>query len=133
MFIGASRGLTSAEAASRRSGRDRKRARRQFERPLRKHLRASLIERLLLLLLAVGAIYALLGALRDAGIIFAVVVIVALVEAWVEWRAGRAIASLSALSAPRALVWRDQELQEVSPEELVRDDVIALAAVARYP
>lgn len=133
MFIGASRGLTSAEAAARRSGRDRKRGRRQFERPLRKHLRASLVERLLLLLLVVGAIYAVLGALRDAGIIFAVVVIVAVVEAWVEWRAGRAIASLSALSAPKALVWRDQKLQEVAPEELVRDDVIALTAGSRIP
>ena len=133
MFIGASRGLTSAEAASRRLGKDRRRARRQLERPLRKHLRASLVERLLLLLLVVGAVYALLGSLRDAAIIFTVVVVVALIEAGVEWSAGRAIASLSALSAPRALVWRDQRLQEVAPEDLVRDDVIALTAGSRIP
>ena len=133
MFVAASRGLTSAEAASRRLGRDGNRARRQFERPLRKHLRASLTERLLLLLLVVGAIYGFLGALRDAAIIFTVVVVVALIEAGVEWRAGRAIASLSALAAPRALVWRDQILREVAPEDLVRDDVIALTAGSRIP
>lgn len=133
MLIGASRGLTSAEAAARRSSKDRKSGRRQLERPLRKHLRASLIERLLMLLLVVGAIYAVLGALRDAAIIFAAVVIVAVVEAWVEWRAGRIIASLSALRAPRALVWRDRRLQELAPEELVPGDVIALTAGSRVP
>ncbi len=91
------------------------------------------MERLLLLLLAVAAIYALVGAFGDAAIIFAVVVVVAVIEAGVEWRAGRAIALLSALSAPRALVWCDQKLQEVVPEELVRDDVIALTAGSRIP
>ena len=133
LLTGGSRGLTTAEAAARRRNSDQERARGQLKRPLRRHLRASLIERLLLLLLVVGVVYAALGALIDAAIIFAVVFIVAVIEAWVEWRASRAIASLSVLSAPRALVWRDGRLQEVSPDELVKDDLIALAAGSRVP
>ena len=133
MLIGASRGLTSAEAAARLSGRRRIRARRPLDRPLRKYLRTSLTERLVLLLLVVGVIYAALGAFRDAAVIFGVIVVVAAVEAWTEWRANRAIAALSSLSAPRAMVWRDRRLQEVAPDELVRDDVILLSAGSRVP
>jgi Ca2+-transporting ATPase len=133
MLVGASRGLTSSEAAARLSGNGRNRVHGPPDRPLRKHLRSSLTERLVLLLLLVGIIYAVLGEFRDAALIFAVIVIVASVEAWTEWRANRAIASLGVLSAPKALVWRDRRLQEVPPDQLVRDDVILLSAGSRVP
>ncbi|HEY7199399.1 MAG TPA: cation-transporting P-type ATPase [Candidatus Dormibacteraeota bacterium] len=130
MLAGASRGLTNAEAAARRS---RGHARGPGDRPLRKYLRASLTERLVLLLLVVGVIYLVLGAFRDALVIFAVIVVVAGTETWTEWRARRALRSLTILSAPRALAWRDRRLQEVSADELVRDDVILLSAGSRVP
>src|SRR2546430_15377216 len=87
MLAGASRGLSSAEAAARRP---RGHARRSPERPIRKYLRASLTERLVLLLLVVGVIYAVLGAFRDAAVILAVIVVVAGTETWTEWRGPRA-------------------------------------------
>jgi P-type Ca2+ transporter type 2C len=133
MLIGASRGLTSAEAAARLSAHGHNRVRSPLDRPLRKYLRASLTERLVLLLLAVGVIYTILGELRDAAVIFAVVVVVVGAETWTEWRANRAIAALSNLAAPRALVWRDRRLQEVPPDQLVRDDVFLLSAGSRVP
>jgi Ca2+-transporting ATPase len=133
MLIGASRGLSSAEAAARRSRRGHGRLRGPLDRPLRKYLRASLTERLILLLLLVGVIYLVLGEPRDAAVIFAVVVVVVALETWTEWRANRAIASLSSLAAPRALAWRDRRLQEVPPDELVRDDVVLLSAGSRVP
>jgi Ca2+-transporting ATPase len=133
MLVGASRGLSSAEAASRLSGDGRNEVRRPLDRPLRKHLRSSLTQRLVLLLLAVGFVYAILGELRDAALIFAVILVVASMEAWTAWRASRAISALRDLSAPKALVWRDRRLQEVPPDELVRDDVILLSAGSRVP
>src|SRR2546430_11495427 len=99
MLAGASRGLSSAEAAARRP---RGHARRSPERPIRKYLRASLTERLVLLLLVVGVIYAVLGAFRDAAVILAVIVVVAGTETWTEWRARRARASLPVPSPPPA-------------------------------
>jgi Ca2+-transporting ATPase len=133
MLIGSRRGLTSAEAAARLSGSRRNRFREPLDRPLRKYLRASLTQRLVLLLVVVAVVYAVLGAFRDAAVILAVVVVVTATEVWTEWRAKRAIAALSVLSAPRALVWRDRRLQEVPPDELVRDDVILLSAGSRVP
>jgi P-type Ca2+ transporter type 2C len=133
MLAGASLGLTTAEATARLSSSRRARVRAPIDRSLRKFLRATLTERLVLLLLAVGIVYAVLGAFRDALVILAVIIVVVSVETWTEWRARRAIASLTILSAPRALVWRDRELREVAPDELVRDDVILLSAGSRVP
>jgi Ca2+-transporting ATPase len=133
MLVGASLGLTSAEAASRLAHRRRIRPRGRIDLPLRRHLRATLTERLVLLLLAVAVIYAILGSFRDAIVILGVIVIVVGLETWTEWRASRAIASLSILAAPPALVWRDRRLQEVPPDELVPDDVILLSAGSRIP
>jgi len=132
-LVGASHGLSSAEAAKRLALRRRIRPRGSLDLPFRRHLRATLTERLVLLLLAVCVIYAILGAFRDALVILGVIVIVVGLETWTEWRASRAIAALSVLSAPRALVWRDQRLQEVPPDELVPGDVILLSAGSRIP
>ncbi|HYW27539.1 MAG TPA: HAD-IC family P-type ATPase [Terriglobales bacterium] len=133
MLVGASHGLTNAEATSRLALRRRIRPRGALDLSLRRRLRSTLTERLVLLLLAVAVIYAILGAFRDALVILGVVVIVVGLETWTEWRASRAIAALSILSAPRALVWRDRRLQEVAPDELVPDDVILLSAGSRIP
>src|SRR5205823_6140495 len=112
-------GLTSSEAVARRTSVGTNTLGESGDEPLWKELLESLAEPLQLLLIAVGILYAILGELRDAAIIFAVIVTVAGVETWTERRAGRAIAALSRLAAPRALAWRDGRLTELSPEELV--------------
>jgi Ca2+-transporting ATPase len=133
MLIGASRGLSSAEAGSRLGAGGHNRVRSPAETPLHELLRSALTERLVLLLLAIGVVYAVLGDYQDAVIIFAVIVAVVGLATWTAWRATHAIATLSELSAPRALVWRDRKLAEVPPDELVRDDVIQLSAGSRLP
>ncbi|MGH7866478.1 MAG: HAD-IC family P-type ATPase, partial [Candidatus Dormibacteraceae bacterium] len=107
----------------------------QVSRPQRRlHLfRELLWQPLVLLLVLVGAVYAVLGRFSDATVIMIVIVAVIGVEAAIRWRAGQALSTLSKLSAAHALVWRDGELREVEPEGLVRDDVILLSAGSRVP
>jgi P-type Ca2+ transporter type 2C len=127
------RGLTSTDVAARRSrgGRNAVRAPRPWS--LRRQVRQSLTQPLVLLLLIVGILYLILQQLQNAALILAVIVIVVGIETATRWRANRAIASLGKLSAPRALVWRDGELRELPPEELVIDDVIMLSTGSRVP
>jgi Ca2+-transporting ATPase len=131
MSTTSSLGLTNEEAAQRRTQYGLNRLELEHEQPLWEEFLESLREPLQLLLLAVGVLYAIFGELRDAAIIFGVIVTVAAVETWTEWRAGRAIAALSKLAAPKALVWRGGTLLELVPEELVPGDLISLAAGSR--
>jgi Ca2+-transporting ATPase len=133
MLIGARRGLSSAEAGSRLGAGGRNRVRSPAEPPLHELLRSALTERLVLLLLVVGVVYGVLHDYQDAVIIFAVILAVVGLQTWTGWRATRAVATLSQLSVPRALVWRDRKLTEVPPDELVRDDVIQLSTGSRLP
>lgn len=130
---GAIKGLTNAEAAARRrrSGANNIRARPALS--VARQLRGSVTQPLVLLLAVLAVAYAALGETRDAGVVFAVALAVVLVETWTRWRAGRALAALSRLTAARAQVWRDWRLQEVPPKELVRDDVILLRSGSRVP
>lgn len=93
----------------------------------------SLKEPLVLLLLAIGVLTFVFGEWRDALIIFGVIVLVALTEATVEWRAGRAVAALSAMAEPKAFAWRDRALVECPTKDLVPGDLIQLRAGSRVP
>jgi P-type Ca2+ transporter type 2C len=127
-------GLSSGEAAARRARYGPNRVSRPRARPLRNRLREWLNQPLvLILLMVVGSVYAVLGQFRDAVAILAVVVVLISVELAIRWRAGRAISTLSQLSAPQAMVWRDRELQEMAPERLVVDDVILLVPGSKVP
>src|SRR5437879_1024564 len=72
MLIGASRGLSSAEAGSRLGAGDRNRVGSPAEAPLHELLRSALTERLVLLLVVVCVVYGVLRDYQDAAIIFAV-------------------------------------------------------------
>lgn len=129
----AGRGLTSRQAAPRLAASGPNAVGKRDGEPLWRELLEAIAEPLQLLLLAVGIIYTLLGEIRDAAIIFSVIVTVAGVETWTERRAGNAIATLSHLSSPRSLAWRDGSLTELAPEELVVDDVVLLSSGSRVP
>lgn len=103
------------------------------EESLLEEIVESLREPLVLLLLGIGILTFIFGEWRDAAIIFAVICAVAVTEAFVEWRAGRAITALSAMAEPTAFVWRDDRLVEVASDELVPGDVIHLRAGSRIP
>ena len=103
------------------------------EESLLEEIVESLREPLVLLLLGIGVLTFIFGEWRDAVIIFAVICLVALTEAFVEWRAGRAISALSAMAEPTAFVWRDGTLIKVASDDLVPGDVIHLRAGSRVP
>lgn len=93
----------------------------------------ALTEPLVLLLLAVAALYALLGELRDALTILAVILAVAGVEVANERRARRAIAALRRLSEPTAALLRGGRAVVVPIHEIVPGDLVLLQPGRRVP
>ncbi|AGK59738.1 cation-transporting ATPase [Hyphomicrobium denitrificans 1NES1] len=132
-FAVEARGLTTAEAGRRLAEIGPNRIPARDRESLWSELLESLREPLVLLLLAVGSLYAVFGELHDALIVFGVIGLVALTEAAIEWRAGRAVAALSALAEPKVLVWRDGALADIPIEALVPGDLIELRAGSRVP
>jgi len=88
----------------------------------------SLLEPLMLLLIAVGVLSAIFGELRDAIAIFSVIVVIGAVEAISEVRAKRSLQALRQLSAPNAIVRRAGEAQAVPVGALVVGDVLLVEA-----
>jgi P-type Ca2+ transporter type 2C len=88
----------------------------------------SLLEPLMLLLIAVGVLSAIFGELRDAIAIFSVIVVIGAVEAISEVRAKRSLQALRELSAPNAVVRRDGAVQAVPVGGLVVGDVLLVEA-----
>src|SRR5512136_582244 len=85
-------------------------------------LKEEMVEPMILLLLGVGVVYSLWGKLEDALTIFSIIVILAIVEVWNEYRAKKAISSLSRLAAPRTKVVREGAVAEVETERVVPGD-----------
>jgi Ca2+-transporting ATPase len=127
------RGLSSGEVAMRRERDGPNSVRTRHRRRQLGRLLGAWAQPLVPLLLLVAAGFALLGQRREAALVAAVTLAVLLVETLAALRAQRAIASLSKLSAPRALVWRDGEIRDLPAEELVVDDVVLLYSGARVP
>ena len=95
--------------------------------------RHEVTEPMILLLLVVGIFYSIWGDLADAVTIFIVIFLLVMVEVINEYRAKKAIDSLSKIAAPRARVRRDDQIVEVRSEEVVPDDVLVLSTGARVP
>jgi len=88
-------------------------------------------EPMILLLLVVGFFYTLWGKLEDALTIFIVILLLVFVEVWNEYRAKKAIASLSKISAPKTKVLRDNVIIEIKTEEVVPGDILILTPGTR--
>lgn len=127
------RGLDGAEAAERLAAAGPNLPVRPEEEPWYDDLVEELTEPMILLLLAVGVLYALFGERRDAVTIFVVILIVIGAEVVNEWRAKRAIAALASLRAPKAPVLRDGQVVALPVEAIVPGDVVLLEAGERVP
>jgi P-type Ca2+ transporter type 2C len=129
----ATRGLSPGEAAERatRFGKNRLAERRR--EPWWEEVFESLTEPLVLLLVAVGVLYAIFGEIEDAVTIFVVIVAVAGVEVANEMRAKRAIGALRTLSAPSATVLRAGLPVQIATTDLVPGDVVLLQPGDRVP
>ncbi|MHB8280716.1 MAG: cation-translocating P-type ATPase, partial [Candidatus Humimicrobiaceae bacterium] len=78
-----------------------------------------------------GIIYSFLGKLEDALTIFTIIIILALVEVWNEYRAKKAIESLSEMAAPKTKVIRDGEVSEIETAQIVPGDILIINSGTR--
>lgn len=103
------------------------------EKPWWKEIAEEVTEPMMLLLLAVGAAYSLLGELQDAITIFVILVSVLAIEMWNEGRAKKAIRSLTKLNTAVAPVIRDGTYRLIPASELVPGDIVLLRPGQRVP
>lgn len=126
-------GLTSREAAARLKAEGPNLLPRPDRRTFWRIVGEVLREPMFALLLGAGAVYLVLGELRDALILFLFActsVGIAIVQ---EARTERVLESLRDLTSPRALVIRDGREMRVAGAELVRGDLVILAEGDRVP
>ncbi len=90
-------------------------------------------EPMFLLLIAGGAIYLLLGDIREAVMLLGFVFVVMGITLYQERKTERALEALRDLTSPRALVVRDSVHKRIPGRELVKGDIIVLAEGDRVP
>ncbi|BAI62879.1 cation-transporting ATPase [Methanocella paludicola SANAE] len=124
-------GLTEAEARERLARYGPNRIARPREVSFLGIAAEEIREPMILLLLFVGVVYSFWGNLTDALTIFVVIVLLVLAEVWNEYRAKKAIASLSKIAAPRARVIRGGQVEEIKTDDVVPGDVLVLGQGTR--
>ena len=126
-------GLSERQAAERLAAEGPNLLPRSGRRNFLRLVLEVLREPMFALLLGAGAIYLVLGDIREAGILFLFActsVGIAIVQ---EARTERVLESLRDLTSPRALIIRDGEERRVPGAEVVRGDLIVLAEGDRVP
>lgn len=93
----------------------------------------QLLSPLIYILLAAALFSAVLGEWSDAGFIFVVLLINAVIGTAQEYNASRSAAALSALVSPRARVLRAGEAMEINADEVVPGDIVLLESDAKVP
>ena len=95
-------------------------------------------EPMILLLIAIGVLYSVLGVITGTGLIDAatiiiIIIILVLAEVWNEYRAKRSISALKQLAPPTAIVLRDGQQKEIQTDFLVPGDILLLKTGQRVP
>jgi len=98
-----------------------------------KLLVAQFAEIMVVVLLAAAVISVLIGDIKDAVVILAIVVLNAALGFFQEYQAEQALAALSAMQTPTVRVRRNGHVQEVSAADLVPGDIVLLEAGDRIP
>ncbi len=127
------RGLSSVEAANRASQAGPNVIDSKGPDSFFRELLEELTEPMILLLLAVGVLYSIWGAITDAFTIFAVIAALISVEAYNDYRAGKTIHALRKLSEPNTLVKREGIISEMPIAVLVPGDIVILQAGRKVP
>jgi Ca2+-transporting ATPase len=120
------KGLTDQEAAVRLNQYGKNSLVEEREIRFLGILREEITEPMILLLIAVGVLYSILGSLTDALTIIVIIIILVLTEVWNEYRAKRSISSLRQLAPPTALVLRNGQPVEMQTAFLVPGDILLL-------
>ncbi|MFZ1729719.1 MAG: cation-translocating P-type ATPase [Bacteroidota bacterium] len=90
-------------------------------------------EPMFLLLIACGALYLILGDIKEALMLMGFVFVIIGITLYQENKTERALDALRDLSSPRALVIRDGIQRRIAGREVVREDIILLAEGDRVP
>jgi hypothetical protein len=120
------RGLTQAEAERRLSVHGPNRLPEEPPDPAWLRLLRQFHNPLIYVLLVAGILTAYLGHWIDAAVIFAVVIVSAVLGAIQEGKAQRALAAVKSMLARTAVVVRDGRRHQIAAEELVPGDLVFL-------
>ncbi|MDD1665318.1 MAG: cation-transporting P-type ATPase [Methanomicrobiales archaeon] len=124
-------GLSGEEARERLRRFGPNRITRPYEITFLGIAKEEITEPMILLLLAVGVFYTILSNLNDALTLYAIIVILVLVEIANEYRAKKAISSLAALAEPRTKLIRDGKIADIPTEDVVPGDLLVLVPGTR--
>lgn len=126
-------GLSGAEVAARRARDGWNEIAAEKPHTLLATVLEVVREPMFLLLLGAGAIYLLMGDLHEALVLLGFVMLIIAVTVFQERRTEHALAALSDLSSPRALVIRDGVVQRIAGREVVCGDLLLLTEGDRVP
>jgi len=90
-------------------------------------------EPMLLLLIGAGAIYLVLGELKDSVVLLVSIFVVLGISLYQQRKTERALEALRDLSSPRALVIRSGKEKRIAGCEVVRGDIVVLREGDRVP
>ena len=121
-------GLTSAEAARRLAAAGPNEVRVRSELGFARQVLHSLVNPLVLILLAASVVSAALGQIVNASIIAGMILLSVAINLFQTFRSAKAVARLRSMVEATATVLRDGEWRVVPRRDLVVDDVIRLAA-----
>lgn len=88
---------------------------------------------LIFILMLAAVVSVMIGEVKDAGFIAAVLAINALIGTWQEWKAEQSGQALRKLLRIRASIQRGGEIREIPAEEVVPGDVVWLESGNRVP
>jgi len=90
-------------------------------------------EPMILLLVAAGAIYLILGEPRDSLVLLISIFAILGIDLYQQNKTERALEALRDLSSPRALVIRDGQQRRIAGREVVRGEIVVLSEGDRVP
>jgi Ca2+-transporting ATPase len=127
------RGLSEAEAQERLRREGPNELPRSEKRRLLGQLVDVLKEPMILLLVATGVVYLILGDHEEALLLLASIGVMIGIEVRQERKTERSLEALRNLSSPRARVIRDGEARRIPGREVVRDDIVVISEGDRIP
>jgi Ca2+-transporting ATPase len=126
-------GLRADDAQSRLERHGLNELQKEEPKPALKILLNQFTSPLIYILLAAAAATVVIGEYIDTGVIAAVLVLNAAVGFVQERKADRSVHALMQLAAPKAVVLRDGEREEIDSSHVVPGDVVVLDAGSRVP
>ena len=127
----ATKGLSDEVAAQRLQQSGPNRVAKAYEVTFLSIAKEELTEPMILLLLAVGVAYTIVGEFQDALTLYAIIITLVLVEIGTEYRAKKAIASLATIAAPETKVVRNGHITGIPTAGVVPGDLLVLVPGTR--